>query len=51
MQSKKNKPVLLETLIDKHIGKIGTPKRDAFEYKLHVELSQTVAKQKCRDRK
>ena len=28
----------LEELTDKHIGKKGTPKRDAFEYELRMDL-------------
>ena len=28
----------LEEVTDKHIGKIGTPKRDAFENELRLEL-------------
>jgi len=30
MANKKLKTVLIETMIDKHVGKIGTPKRDTF---------------------
>lgn len=32
------KTVSLETMIDKHIGKIGTEKRDKFENELRTEL-------------
>lgn len=33
----------LESLTDKHIGKIGTPKRDAFENELRLDLiGQTI---------
>ena len=35
---KKIKTVSLDTMIDKHVGKIGTPGRDAFEYELKLEL-------------
>ncbi len=35
---KKMKTISLDTMIDKHIGKIGTPKRDAFEYELKLDL-------------
>ncbi len=28
----------LEELTDKHVGKKGTPKRDAFEYELRMDL-------------
>ncbi len=36
--SKKLKTVSLDTMIDKHIGKVGTPDRDAFEQELNLEL-------------
>lgn len=33
----------LEELTDKHIGKVGTPKRDAFENELRLDLlGQTI---------
>ncbi|KAA0992814.1 helix-turn-helix transcriptional regulator [Dyadobacter aurulentus] len=32
------KTVSLDTMIDKHIGAIGTEKRDAFENELRIEL-------------
>ena len=33
----------LEEMTDKHIGKIGTPKRDAFENELRLDLlGQTI---------
>lgn len=35
---KKLKTVSLDTMIDKHIGKVGTPGRDAFEQELKLEL-------------
>lgn len=35
---KKMKTISLDTMIDKDIGKIGTPKRDAFEYELKLDL-------------
>ena len=35
----------LEELLDKHIGKLGTPKRDAFENKLKLELLGETVKQ------
>ena len=34
----KFKTTSLEEMIDKHIGKIGTEKRDAFENELKIEL-------------
>jgi len=38
MPAKKIKSVSLETMIDKHLGKEGTPGRDAFEQELRIEL-------------
>jgi HTH-type transcriptional regulator/antitoxin HipB len=38
MPAKKIKPVSLETMMDKHIGKMGSPSRDAFEYELKLDL-------------
>ena len=39
MAAKKNlKTVSLDTMIDKHIGKVGTPERGAFEQELKLEL-------------
>jgi HTH-type transcriptional regulator / antitoxin HipB len=35
---KKLKTISLDTMIDKHIGKVGTPDRDAFEQELKLEL-------------
>ncbi len=35
---KKLKTVSLDNMIDKHIGKVGTPDRDAFEQELNLEL-------------
>ena len=39
------KTVSLETMIDKHIGKIGTPRRDTFESELKIELFGNAIKQ------
>lgn len=36
--NKKLKTVSLDTMIDKHIGKVGTSDRDAFEQELKLEL-------------
>ncbi|MBI3259009.1 MAG: hypothetical protein HYZ54_06005 [Ignavibacteriae bacterium] len=44
----KNNPLktyTLEELTGKHIGKLGTPKRDAFENKLHLDLQNEEYKQ------
>jgi HTH-type transcriptional regulator/antitoxin HipB len=38
MPAKKIKSVPLETMMDKHIGKVGTPARDAFEHALTLDL-------------
>ena len=38
MPTKKLKSVSLETMIDKHIGKVGTPARDTFEHALTLDL-------------
>ncbi len=35
----------LEEITDKHIGKIGTPKRDAFENELRLDLLGEAIKQ------
>jgi hypothetical protein len=34
----KFKTISIDTMIDKHIGKKGTKKRDAFENELRVDL-------------
>ena len=39
------KTVSIETMIDKHIGKIGTPRRDTFESELKIELLGNAIKQ------
>ena len=41
----KFKTVSLDSMIDKHIGKIGTPKRDSFENELRIELLGQTIKQ------
>jgi len=40
----------LEDVTDKHIGKIGTPKRDAFENELRLELIGAAIKQARKER-
>jgi len=43
MENKKLNTTSLEVLIDKHVGKIGTSKRDAFEYELQIDiLGETI---------
>lgn len=42
-KNKKMKTYSLEEMTDKHIGKIGTPRRDAFENELRLDLlGQTI---------
>ena len=41
----KYKTVSLETMIDKHIGQIGTEKRDVFENELRIDLLGHAIKQ------
>jgi DNA-binding XRE family transcriptional regulator len=38
MKTKTLKTYGLEEITDKHIGKRGTPKREAFEYELRIDL-------------
>jgi DNA-binding XRE family transcriptional regulator len=38
MEINKFKTVSLDTMIDKHIGKVGTERRDAFENELRIDL-------------
>jgi len=45
------KTTSLDTLIDKHIGKIGTPKRDNFEQELKLELLGDAIKQARKEKK
>lgn len=46
----KFKTVSLDTMIDKHIGKIGTEKRDAFENELRIDLLGQAIKQARQER-
>ncbi len=46
----KFKTVKLDKMIDKHIGKKGTPKRDAFENELRIDLLGEAIKQARRER-
>jgi len=43
--NKKIKTVSLDTMIDKHIGKVATPDRDAFEQELKLELLGNAIKE------
>ena len=44
------KTVSLDHMIDQHVGKIGTPKRDAFEYELSIDLIGHAIKQARKER-
>jgi len=45
MTSDRLRQVSLEEMIDKHIGKVGTEKRDTFEEELRLDiLGQTIKK-------
>ena len=46
----KFKTVPLDTMIEKHIGKRGTPKREAFENELRIDLLGQAIKQARQDR-
>jgi len=46
----KFKTVSLDTMIDKHIGKCGTPKREEFEHELRIELLGHAIKQARKER-
>ena len=46
----KFKTVSLDTMIDKHIGKRGTVKRDTFENELRIDLLGQAIKQARQDR-
>lgn len=42
---KKLKTVSLDSMIDKHIGKVGTSGRDAFEHELNLDLIGSAIKE------
>ncbi|MBI2282350.1 MAG: helix-turn-helix transcriptional regulator [Bacteroidetes bacterium] len=44
------KTVSLDTMIDKHIGKRGTERREAFEYELKIDLLGQAIKQARQER-
>jgi len=46
----KLKTVSLDAMIDKHIGKRGMPKREAFETELRIDLLGQAIKQARQDR-
>ena len=46
MQTKKKmKTVSLDTMINKHVGKVGTPSRDTFEQELKLDLLGSAIRQ------
>ena len=45
MPVKKIKTVSLDKMLDKHIGKTGTPSRDSFEHELKIELLGNAIKE------
>jgi len=44
------KTISLEELTDKHIGKRGTPKREAFDYELRLDLLGRAIKEARKER-
>jgi HTH-type transcriptional regulator/antitoxin HipB len=50
MKTNKLKLYSLDEITDKYIGKPGTPKRDAFEYELRLDLIGEAIKQARKER-
>ena len=50
MKDKPLKTISLDEVIDKHIGKAGTPKREAFENELRLDLLGEAIKQARKER-
>ncbi len=50
MDNKELKSYSLDEITDKYIGKIGTPKRDAFENELRLDLIGEAIKQARKER-
>ena len=50
MKKEKLKLYSLEEITDKHIGKRGTPKREAFEYELRLDLIGEAIRQARKER-
>jgi HTH-type transcriptional regulator/antitoxin HipB len=48
---KRMKTFSLDEMLDKHIGKLGTPKRDAFENELRLDLLGQAIKEARLERK
>lgn len=51
MSDKELKSYSLDEITDKYIGKIGTPKRDAFENELRLDLLGEAIKKARKERK
>ncbi|MBS1643398.1 MAG: helix-turn-helix transcriptional regulator [Bacteroidetes bacterium] len=51
MATNKFKTVSLDTMIDKHIGKRGTKRREAFENELRIDLLGQAIKEARQERK
>jgi predicted XRE-type DNA-binding protein len=50
METNKFKTVSLDSMIDKHIGKVGTERRDTFENELRIDLLGQAIKQARQER-
>ena len=50
MKKEAMKTYSLDEMIDKHIGKLGTPKREIFENELRIDLLGEAIKQARKDR-
>ncbi len=50
MKKEAMKTYSLDEMIDKHVGKLGTPKRDAFENELRLDLLGEAIKQARKER-
>jgi len=50
MKKEALKTYSLEEMLDKHIGKLGDPKREAFENELRIDLLGEAIKQARKDR-
>ena len=50
METNKFETVSLDTMIDKHIGKVGTERRDTFENELRIDLLGQAIKQARQER-
>jgi HTH-type transcriptional regulator / antitoxin HipB len=50
MKKEAMKTYSLDEMLDKHIGKLGTPKREAFENELRLDLLGEAIRQARKDR-